>query len=128
MMKRLYFVSTIAFWLVFIAFWGASLWMPAEQKVLARPTIAAYTLSDVAKHDRPGDCWMAISGKVYDLTAYLSQHPTRPDVIVPWCGKEATVAYNTKNRDKNHSRPHSSYASNLLQQYQIGVLQDGVAR
>jgi cytochrome b involved in lipid metabolism len=128
MMKRLYFASTIAFWLAFIAFWGASLWMHAEQKVPARPTIAAYTLGDVAKHDQSGDCWMVIGGNVYDLTGYLSQHPTRPDVIVSWCGKEATVAYNTKNRDKNRSRPHSSYASNLLQQYQIGVLQDDVAR
>lgn len=124
MMKRLYFVSTIAFWLVFAAFLGASLRMPAEQEVVARPAIAAYTLSDVAKHGRADDCWMAISGKVYDLTAYLSQHPAPPDMIVPWCGKEATVAYHTKNR----GRPHSPYASNLLQQYHIGVLQEGVAR
>jgi len=124
MMKRLYFVSTIAFWLAFAAFWGASLWTPAEQKVLARPTIAAYTLSDVAKHSRTGDCWMAIGGEIYDLTAYLSQHPAPPDVIVPWCGKDATVAYNTKNR----GRPHSPYASNLLRQYRIGVLQDGATR
>lgn len=127
MMKRLYYVSTVAFWLAFIAFWGASLWMPVEQKAAVRPTLAVYALSDVARHDRPGDCWMAIGGKVYDLTAYLPQHPARPEVIVPWCGKEATVAYHTKNREGS-SQPHSSYASSLLQQYRIGVLREEVAR
>lgn len=120
MMRRLYFVATLMFWLAFTAFWGAGLWMHAEQQTAARSTMRVYGLDEVTKHSKPDDCWMAIGGNIYDLTAYLPQHPTRADVIVPWCGKEATVAYNTKNR----SRPHSSYASNLLQQYRIGVVQN----
>jgi hypothetical protein len=36
---------------------------------------------------------------------------------VPWCGKEATEAYNTKQ-----GRLHSPYADELLAKYRIGTL------
>lgn len=62
---------------------------------------------------------MAIGGEVYELTAYLPQHPAPPSVILPSCGTDATRAYNTKNR----GRPHSPYAASLLERYRIGRLE-----
>ena len=103
-MKRLYLVSTAVFWIAVAMFWSASRWGSAEQSAAG-----TYTLDDLSTHDTAEDCWMAIGGAVYDLTAYLPQHPTRPEVIVPWCGEEATSAYNTKNR----GQPHSAYASEV---------------
>ena len=61
---------------------------------------------------------MAIRGSVYDLSAYLPEHPSRPELVLTWCGKEATEAYNTKNK----GRPHSPYADELLKKYRIGKL------
>ena len=61
---------------------------------------------------------MAIRGAVYDFGAYVPEHPTRPDIITAWCGKEATEAYNTKTK----GRPHSPYADELLAKYRIGTL------
>lgn len=117
MMKGLYLVSTAVFWCAVAALWAMSLWLPSNQSQ-AQAEEKRYTLSEVAVHNRKEDCWMAIGGIVYDLTAYLPQHPTNPEVILPSCGKEATVAYTTKNR----GRPHSPYADELLRRYRIGTL------
>jgi cytochrome b involved in lipid metabolism len=34
-----------------------------------------YTLDEVAKHCTETDCWIAVNEKVYDVTAFLSEHP-----------------------------------------------------
>ena len=117
MMKGLYLVSTTAFWSAMATLWAISLWHPGNESQ-AKAEEKRYTLSEVAAHNRKEDCWMAIHGVVYNLTDYLPQHPTRLDVILPSCGTEATVAYNTKNV----GRPHSSYADELLQRYRVGTL------
>lgn len=117
-MKRIYIVATLLFWLGVTAIWAGSHWMPATQEVAALSPTKAYSLQAVAAHNRADNCWMAINGQVYDLSAYIPQHPSAPEVIVAWCGKEATTAYMTKNR----GRPHSPYATELLQRYRIGVL------
>jgi cytochrome b involved in lipid metabolism len=59
---------------------------------------------------------MAIRGSVYNLTAYLPDHPSRPSIIEPWCGKEASDAYNTKIK----ARAHSAEADALVTKYKIG--------
>jgi predicted heme/steroid binding protein len=33
------------------------------------------SLAELAKHSEVGDCWMAVHGRVYDVTAYLDEHP-----------------------------------------------------
>lgn len=120
-MRRLFVVSTVAFWLALAGFWSAPLWWPAEAAAPAAAVAAAsrsVTLAELARHDRPQDCWMAIDRQVYDFSAYLPQHPADPAVMQAWCGKEASTAYHTKLR----GRPHSSYADGLLPQYRIGSL------
>jgi cytochrome b involved in lipid metabolism len=119
MMRTLFISSTIGFWLAVGVFWGASVWLPNEA---AGPssvgTEKTLTLVDVARHHEAKDCWMAIDGTVYNLTVYLPQHPSNPAVILQWCGKEATEAYQTKNK----GRPHSSRADQLLSTFAIGKL------
>ena len=121
MTRKLFLLATALFWLAVLGVWAASHRSPPSPE--ASPVIAMKRLPlvEVARHASPGDCWMAINGKVYDLTAYLPDHPTRPGVIVPWCGKEASEAYRTKSK----GRPHSAEADRLLAGYQIGVLEDG---
>jgi len=117
-MKTVYSLSTAIFLLAVAAFWAASVLLPASSPSRAsgeRP----FTLAEVAKHNRVQDCWMAIAGAVYDFTSYLPQHPSDPALITPWCGKEATEAYRTKNK----GRPHSAYADGLLAKFRIGSLQ-----
>lgn len=115
-MRRLYFVSTIVFWVLVAVFWAGSLWLPAPEENVAQAAEKSYTSADLAKHATPADCWMAIRGSVYDFSTYLPEHPSRPGLLEPWCGKEATEAYNTKTK----GRPHTPYADELLPRYRIG--------
>ncbi|QID19349.1 cytochrome b5 domain-containing protein [Nitrogeniibacter mangrovi] len=116
MMRTLFWVGTALFWCFVIGVRAAADVGPGGAP--ATPPVPTYTLAEVARHGTEGDCWMAIRGQVYDLSAYLPDHPTRPSVIVPWCGKEATEAYNTKTR----GRPHSPGADQLLNGFRIGIV------
>lgn len=117
MTRKLFILGTCLFWLATLAAWAAS--RQPEVPEAAKPAKEnRFTLAQVARHGTPEDCWMAIEGKVYDLTAYLPEHPSRPSVVVPWCGKEASEAYRTKTK----GRPHSPEADRLLDKYRIGVL------
>lgn len=118
MTRTLFWSATSAFWLAVAGFWIGSLWLPAAQQNLATAAERRISLKEVAQHAKATDCWMAIRGAVYDFGAYIPQHPTRPDIITAWCGKEATEAYNTKTK----GRPHSPYADELLAKYRIGTL------
>ena len=115
-MRRLYFTSTAIFWLLVTAFWAGSLWVPPAAQSLAVAAEKIYTKAALAKHATAENCWMAIRGGVYDLSAYLPEHPSRPELVLPWCGQEATDAYNTKTK----GRPHAPYADELLAKYKIG--------
>lgn len=121
MMRRLFLLATGAFWLAVLAFWlagrGAGPLPPAQPALPAGGQL--WSLAEVAAHAAPEDCWMAIDGQVYDVSAYLPEHPSRPAIIVPWCGREASEAYRTKGK----GRSHSLAADQLLATYRIGRLQ-----
>lgn len=75
-------------------------------------------LAEISKHNSIGDCWLIINDKVYNVTSYLSVHPGGAGAMTPYCGKEASQAFATK--DKN--TPHSDYAESLLVNYYLGNL------
>lgn len=80
-----------------------------------------FTLAQVTKHDNREDCWLAIEGKVYDVTPFIAsgKHPGK-DAILQGCGKDATELYNT--RPMGSKTPHSAKARELLPSYYIGDL------
>lgn len=80
--------------------------------------------AEIAKHSSPSDCWIIISGKVYDVTAHLQNHPAGAGSITPYCGQDATTAYNTKG---GRGAPHSSFADSTLGPILLGNLGDMVS-
>lgn len=84
--------------------------------------MTAYTLNDVAKHATKDDCWMAIKGAVYDVTAVTSsgKHAGGP-VILQGCGKDATELFINRPGDKGE---HSEKAWSFLAGMQIGSLKE----
>lgn len=79
----------------------------------ARQTSAAIlNPADIAKHNAAGDCWLIISGKVYNVTDFLSSHSGGASAITPYCGKDATAAFTGK--------PHPGSDLNALSAYYIG--------
>ncbi|CAL1138934.1 unnamed protein product [Cladocopium goreaui] len=51
-------------------------------------------LSEVARHNKPHDCWVALNGCVYDLSDFLLQHPEQRNAILAWAGRDATAVWN----------------------------------
>ncbi len=82
-------------------------------------SIPTYTLADVSSHDSQSDCWLALSGKVYDVTDFISSHPGG-QAILEGCGTDATDLYET--RPMGSGTPHSQRARSLLENYYIGDL------
>jgi len=76
------------------------------------------TAEEVVRHNSVSDCWMIIQNKVYNVTSYVNLHPGNSETITPYCGKEATTAFETKDKNK----PHSQEAWNLLNDYYVGDL------
>lgn len=77
-----------------------------------------HSAEEVAKHSSPKDCWVVIKDKVYDLSAYIPKHPAPDELITRYCGKNADVGWDTKDRKSSHSRS----AARLLARYEIGEL------
>lgn len=80
--------------------------------------------SEVARHTILADCWMVISGKVYNITAFVAAHPGGQSSLSPYCGKDATAAFQTKGGGSGN---HSSFAYNLLTNYLVANLGSTVA-
>jgi len=96
---------------------GASPPAPPAQQGANAAAPAVLTMGDVARHNTQADCWMAISGAVYDLTSF-SNHPGGT-AYVPFCGTDATNAFATKG---GTGGSHSSTALAMLPNYRIGYV------
>lgn len=118
MMRRFYLLTTGTFWLFVAAFWAASFWLPPPGPPRAIAAEKVYSMADLARHATAENCWMAIRGSVYDVSTYLPDHPSRLELVLPWCGKLATEAYDTKTK----GRPHTAAADDLLVTFRIGQL------
>ncbi|MFA6080681.1 MAG: cytochrome b5-like heme/steroid binding domain-containing protein [Candidatus Gracilibacteria bacterium] len=75
------------------------------------PPTKTYTSSEVIQHNTASDCWLILSGGVYDVTSYIPRHPGGAQ-IVRGCGKDATQMF----------AQHPASAKALKEQFKIGIL------
>ena len=79
-----------------------------------------YKLSDVKSHNTEKDCWLVIGNhtnggpKVYDVTAYLDDHPGGSEILLDVAGQDAD--------DHFEDIGHSKDARAQLEKYKIGTL------
>lgn len=83
----------------------------------------SYTASEIATHNTATNCWLIINNNVYNVSTYLVQHPGGVSVVTPYCGKEATQAFNTQGGKGSHSNT----AKNLLTTFQVGTLSTSIS-
>merc|ERR1712000_99476 len=72
---------------------------------------------ELAKHTSSDDLWMAIYGKVYDITSFLDDHPGGDEVLKDTAGRDASEEFEDVG--------HSDEAVAMLDQYLIGELEGG---
>lgn len=78
-------------------------------------TAKTFTIAQVATHNSEADCYSAINGNVYDLTAFITKHPGGDRNILRICGIDGSAAFNGQHGGE--SRPER-----LLAGFEIGTL------
>ncbi|CAM9791278.1 unnamed protein product [Ascophyllum nodosum] len=72
------------------------------------------SMEELAKHSTEDDTWIAVDGKVYDVTHFLEDHPGGGDSIVINAGRDSSEEFNVLHSDK---------ARRMLEDYYIGELE-----
>lgn len=81
-------------------------------------TGSALTLDLVAQHSSANDCWIIVQGKVYNVTSFLPRHPGGTEILIPFCGRDASSGFDTKGGKGQHS----ASAQSLLRSFYVGDL------
>ncbi|XP_047317630.1 cytochrome B5-like [Impatiens glandulifera] len=76
--------------------------------------LKVHSFEEVSKHNNQKDCWMIISGKVYDITNFLDDHPGGDEVLITATAKDATEDF----EDVGHSKA----AIEMMEQYLVGEI------
>jgi cytochrome b involved in lipid metabolism len=74
----------------------------------------AINLSQLRRQSSSKSCWMAVNGRVYDVTRFLYKHPGGPKILLQNCGTDASKLFNGK--------PHRPNALNLVKKLFLGDL------
>lgn len=125
-MNKIIIVAVFIFWSGISFFYANSLinknvvnnnnqFQNNTQNTNTEPTTLA---DELASHNTRSDCWLAIDGKIYDVTSYISSHPGGVNEIVKYCGKDGTKAFSTK--DQFIPQDHSASAYAMLADFYIG--------
>lgn len=86
---------------------------PTPAPVVVAPI---YTLASIASHNNASSCYSAISGNVYNLTAYVNSHPGGSGAILGLCGRDGTASFTAQHGN-------SGTAKNVLAGFRLGALQ-----
>lgn len=84
---------------------------------IATPTSTPSLMSQLASHNSRSSCWFVIDGNLYDITPFFGSHPGGDEIMLKYCGTDASNGYHTK--DKMIPADHSASAKAMLQQYLI---------
>lgn len=76
-----------------------------------------FTSEEIASHSDAKSCWMSIDGLVYDMGAFVTEHPGGEKGILKLCGKDGTKAFNGVHGGSGQMRKIAE-----LQKFVIGAL------
>ncbi|KAG7311095.1 hypothetical protein JYU34_003960 [Plutella xylostella] len=71
-----------------------------------------FTREQVAAHSQPGDAFIIIDNVVYDVTAFLDDHPGGAEVLLDNAGRDASDCF--------HDIGHSQDARDWMLQFRAG--------
>ncbi|EGB12545.1 hypothetical protein AURANDRAFT_18914, partial [Aureococcus anophagefferens] len=53
----------------------------------------SYSRRELGEHRSAKNCWVAINSSVFDVTAFLAQHPGGASALQQYCGKDGSSAF-----------------------------------
>lgn len=71
-----------------------------------------FTYQEIAEHNTTESCWIALDGKVYDISKFLYEHPGGDEIIFDLAGQNATEYFEDIG--------HSDEAFKILKKLYIG--------
>ena len=90
--------------------------LPEQDQALVDQNLSAgvikLSISEIKKHNSRDDCWSIVSGKVYNLTSFVQQHPGGIELIASICGTDGTAAFS--NQHGSSTKPNNVLAGLLL--------------
>ena len=92
--------------------WGKGVAVKASAKPSASAAAAGYTMEKVKANASATSCWSVIKGNVYNLTAWINQHPGGSSSIKSLCGVDGSVAFAAQHQGQ--SKPESRLSGFLL--------------
>ncbi|KAF9437748.1 hypothetical protein BGZ76_011278 [Entomortierella beljakovae] len=79
-----------------------------------------FTSTELAQHNTKDDLFIAIHGKVYDISGFIDEHPGGEEVLIDEAGRDATESFEDVG--------HSEEARDILSKLVIGTyVSDGTA-
>ncbi|KAL4361360.1 hypothetical protein GQ457_04G013780 [Hibiscus cannabinus] len=93
------------------------IWVANFISVVRKKMVSAakmHSFEEVANHNKIKDCWVIISGKVYDVTPFIDEHPGGGEVLLSATAKDATNDFEDIG--------HSDVARGLMEKYYIGEI------
>jgi len=85
--------------------------VPPEPEV--DPNVLSLEL--VAQRNTASSCWSVVNGTVYDLTAWIAQHPGGSGRIIGMCGRDASASFNGQHGGEGGP-------ASFLAEYRLGEL------
>lgn len=94
--------------------WGKGVAVKASAKpsVSASAAAVGYTMEKVKANASATSCWSVIKGNVYNLTAWIGQHPGGSSSIKSLCGIDGSAAFAAQHQGQ--SKPESRLSGYLL--------------
>lgn len=90
--------------------------LPKQDQALVDQNLSAgvikLSISEIKKHNSRDDCWSIVSGKVYNLTSFVQQHPGGIELISSICGIDGSAAF--ANQHGSSAKPNNVLAGLLL--------------
>lgn len=78
-----------------------------------------YGVSEVSRHNQASDLWIALHGKVYDVTKFLKEHPGGEEVLLNLAGQDATKCFD----DIGHSQVMTTFYQNPRKDFIFKVME-----
>ncbi len=89
--------------------------MTMEATTSSGNDLPEYTMKDVKRHKKSGDCWAVVSGNVYNFTLLIKKYPVGASYFKSMCGTDATKKFNLGMKGE-------FTINSQLEEYKVGVL------